>query len=329
MSQGNVQSSKTAQIGVIAIGRNEGERLVRCLTSLRAHGLPVVYVDSASTDGSQDAAKALGANVLALDMAKSFTAARARAEGFAELERVAPGIDYVMFVDGDCETVEDWPPKALAFLEDNLDFAVVCGRRKERFPEASHYNRLIDIEWNSPIGEAEACGGDAIFRCSAYRAVGGFNPAMIAGEEPELCSRLRTANWRLMRMDADMTVHDADMHRFDQWWNRAVRSGLGFAQAWRATRKTGNGLYRVQLRRAVMWALVIPLIAIALAAALHPALIALWPAATFAQFVRDAMRGDAFGAMLSVVGKYAEMLGISRFVLRAMRGQTGGTVEYK
>ena len=37
--------------GVVAIGRNEGERLKRCLKSV-SHAAQVIYVHSGSTDGS-------------------------------------------------------------------------------------------------------------------------------------------------------------------------------------------------------------------------------------------------------------------------------------
>ena len=41
-----------SQLGIVTIGRNEGERLRRCLSSVVGRGMPVVYVDSDSTDGS-------------------------------------------------------------------------------------------------------------------------------------------------------------------------------------------------------------------------------------------------------------------------------------
>ena len=48
-------------IGVVVIGRNEGERLKRCLNSIQSqHSGPVVYVDSGSTDGSADYARSVG-----------------------------------------------------------------------------------------------------------------------------------------------------------------------------------------------------------------------------------------------------------------------------
>ena len=44
------------------------------------------------------------------------------------------------------------------------------------------------------------------------RAVGGFRDDLIAGEEPELCVRLRAAGWRIWRLlESDMAFHDAAM----------------------------------------------------------------------------------------------------------------------
>src|SRR6476661_10509027 len=124
-------------VGVIAIGRNEGERLRRCLASVAGRGLPVVYVDSASTDGSAAMARQMDVEVVDLDMSLPFSAARARNMGFERLMRVAPGLKFVQFVDGDCEVVEGWVERALREFEadDNEIVAIVCGRRRERFPQ--------------------------------------------------------------------------------------------------------------------------------------------------------------------------------------------------
>jgi glycosyltransferase involved in cell wall biosynthesis len=314
------------RLGIVAIGRNEGERLRRCLTSLQGSGCPVVYVDSASTDGSAQVAAALGALVHPLNLSRPFTAARARAEGVAVLEKHHPRLDYVFFVDGDCEVEEGFLAKATAFLDANPDFAVACGRRRERFPEASPYNRLMDREWNTPVGEAAACGGDAVYRLAAYHAAGGFDARMLAGEEPELCSRIRAGGGRVMRLDAPMTVHDAAMFRFAQWWARAVRSGMGYAQAWRATR---GALYSRELVRSLAWAGALPVVSVLLALLAHPAWLLLWPAAAGLQLMRIAQREGLLPASLSVIGKYAEIIGILRFLKRAGGGRTGSTVNYK
>ncbi len=217
-------------IGVVVIGRNEGQRLEHCLRSLLKGTDKVMYVDSGSTDGSLHLARSLGVEVLALDLGTPFTAARARNEGFFALQRRLPSMQLVQFVDGDCEVDSGWLPAAQAFLDDHPDVAVVCGRRRERFPQRSVYNLLCDLEWDTPIGEAKACGGDALMRVDAFAAVGGFRPELIAGEEPELCVRLRAKGWKVWRLDAEMTLHDAAMTRFSQWWRRSLRAGHAYAE---------------------------------------------------------------------------------------------------
>jgi len=220
-------------IGLVAIGRNEGERLRQCLQSVVGKVDHVVYVDSGSTDDSVNLARSLGVTVVELDLGIPFTAARARNAGFAELIDLAPHLDYVQFVDGDCEVVSGWLAHAAAELDAHPDWVVVCGRRRERFPRATPYNRICDIEWDTPIGEAKACGGDAMMRVAALQAVGGYNPTLIAGEEPELCVRLRQNGGKIYRLNAEMTLHDAQMTRFGQWWKRSVRAGYAFAEgAW-------------------------------------------------------------------------------------------------
>ncbi len=191
-----------AQVGAVAIGRNEGERLVRCLRSLRGRVGALVYVDSGSTDGSVERARDLGATVVDLDTSIPFTAARARNEGFDRLQQLLPELAFVQFVDGDCEVVPEWLPTALAHLRDHPEVGVVAGRRRERNPEASVYNRLADMEWDTPIGPATEIGGDALFRVRAFVDAGRYDPTLIAGEDPELCLRVRRAGWEVIRLDA-------------------------------------------------------------------------------------------------------------------------------
>jgi glycosyltransferase involved in cell wall biosynthesis len=137
------------RFGVVAIGRNEGERLRRCLESVVVAAERVVYVDSGSTDGSVELARGLGAEVVALDMSRPFTAARARNQGWRRLLEAEPALAYVQFVDGDCEVVAGWLDAGRAFLDAHDDVAAVAGRNRERFPERSIYNLLCDIEWGN------------------------------------------------------------------------------------------------------------------------------------------------------------------------------------
>ena len=134
-------------------------------------------------------------------MSMPFTAARARNAGYRRLQEIIPDLSYVQFVDGDCELVDGWIQAAATFLEQRPDVGAVCGRRRERFPDRSIYNWLCDLEWEGPVGEVRACGGDVMIRRSALEAVGGYRDDMIAGEEPELCVRLRAAGWLVWRLD--------------------------------------------------------------------------------------------------------------------------------
>lgn len=315
--------------GVVAIGRNEGERLKKCLGSIPS-GMPLVYVDSASTDGSVDFARSAGAEVVALDMRRPFSAARARNEGFQVLHATHPDLAYVQFVDGDCEFEPGWLETAETFLDGEPAFAATCGRRRERFPEASFYNGLADAEWNTPVGEAGACGGDAMMRITAFTAVKGYDAAIIAGEEPELCQRLRGKGWRIWRLDAPMTIHDADMHRFGQWWMRAVRSGFGYAQVWRKTGASGRDtLYGREIARALAWSIGILIFAVLLALVLGPAALLAAPLLWGAQFLRLARREGARRSWHLLAGKFAETWGVMRYAAARLSGRTQGAIFYK
>jgi len=244
------------QTGFVTIARNEGERLKTCLRSLAAAADParVIYVDSGSTDGSVEFAHSLGIFVLSLDPSATFTMARARNAGFRHLVEKCPEVRYIQFLDGDCELVPGWLDKAVAFLDTHPDAAVVCGRRRERHPEKSVFNRLCDTEWNTPCGEARACGGDALMRRSDLEKIGGYNEDLIAGEEPEMCLRLRKAGRKIFRIDCEMTLHDANILRFSQWWRRNLRGGYGAADvADRTARAHGERLFGPLVDSARFW----------------------------------------------------------------------------
>ena len=317
------------RLGIVAIGRNEGERLKRCLRSIPP-AIPIAYVDSASTDDSVAFASSVGALVVSLDMRLPFSAARARNEGFDALHAAHPDIEYVQFVDGDCELEAGWLETAALFLAGKSDVAATCGRRRERFPEASFYNGIADEEWNTPTGEARACGGDAMMRIAAFVDAKGYDTAIIAGEEPELCQRMRAQGWRIWRLDAPMTIHDADMHRLRQWWMRAVRSGFGYAQVWRKTKRSGGDiLYGRQIMSALSWTVGTIGLAGLLALPFGPFALLVAPLLWSAQIGRLARREGAKKAMLLMLGKFAELLGILRFQFASIAGRRQGAIFYK
>ena len=311
-------------VDAVVIGRNEGDRLRACLTSLQGSVRHIVYVDSGSTDGSADMARSLGARVVDLDLSRPFTAARARNAGLAALP---PDADLVQLVDGDCEVEPGWIDAARAHLAAHPEIAVVCGRRRERHPGASLYNALADIEWNTPPGEAKACGGDALARVAALRQIGGFRDSLIAGEEPEMCLRLRQAGWRIWRLDAAMTIHDAAMTRFGQWWKRTRRAGHAFAEGAALHGRGPDRHWVAETRRALVWGAGLPL-AIAVGALAWPPLLAsvlIYPA----QALRLSRRhGLAWGAF-TTLGKFAEAQGVAEYRIRRALRAGPKLIEYK
>jgi GT2 family glycosyltransferase len=241
------------RVGIVIIGRNEGGRLRRCLESVLREGCRVVYVDSGSDDGSPAFARGVGAEVVELDMSRPFTAARARNAGLDRLLELDRGTDFVQFVDGDCEIIDGWLDLAAQRLAADVDRAAVCGRLRERHPEKSIYNRLCDLEWNTPVGERESCGGIAMYRVADLAAAGGFDPTIPAGEEPELCMRLRCLGKRIFRLDAEMALHDSAMLRFSQWWRRQVRGGYGALDVATRFESDRPGAFTRQVRSARVW----------------------------------------------------------------------------
>jgi GT2 family glycosyltransferase len=324
-------------IGLVAIGRNEGDRLKCCLESAVGQAAVVVYVDSGSTDGSVEFAQALGVEVVSLDLSIPFTAARARNAGVERLLQCRPDLEFVQFVDGDCEIVAGWLDTAQQALRDRPEVAVVCGRRRERFPTASVYNQICDIEWDTPIGEATACGGDAMMRMAAFQQVGGFNPSLIAGEEPELCVRLRQQDWKILRLDAEMTLHDAQMTEFRQWWKRSQRAGYAFAQGSWIHGRSPQKHWVNESRRIWIWGLGIPLGilgTVGISKGLSLLLLGLYPVSALrtARYIQgkgyDRSAATMYG-LLCTLGKFPEIQGQLQFHLRRLLKRQATLIEYK
>lgn len=328
--------AETQRLGIVVIGRNEGERLRACLASVCDGSRPVVYVDSNSTDGSPALARSFGAELVELDMTLPFSAGRARNAGFERLKRIAPNVEFVQFVDGDCEVVSTWLDAALRSFDGAPNVAVICGRRRERHPDRSIYNGLCDIEWDSDVGEAESCGGDAMFRAEAFAQVGGFDPGIVAGEEPELCIRLRAKGHRILRIAEEMTLHDAAIYRFAQWWKRSVRSGHAYAElAYLHGRTDGDVGARPTLSN-LFWALGVPVGSAALLRFPRGPAAALaaygWLAGRIylAELRSGRTPEQAFRfAVFTTAGKFAETVGAGRFLFGVLTGKRSRIIEYK
>jgi GT2 family glycosyltransferase len=325
------------KVGVVVIGRNEGERLKVCLSSILKQSDRVFYVDSGSTDDSVPYATSLGLDIIELDMRVPFSAARARNVGFFHLIERYPDLKYIQFVDGDCELSPDWIKAGLEGLVQNSSCAIVAGRVKERNPKQSLYNTFCDLEWNIPAGEVKSCGGIFMVRVTAMQQVGGFNPSVIAGEEPEMCFRLRQNGWKIYRLDYLMALHDANILRLTQWWRRTVRGGYAYAEGcylhgWKKEH------YRLrECFRAWFWAFGIPVVSVLGGLFLSPwwlGILLIYPLQCVRNYKQSRQKNAdvkiAFiHALFMIVDKWPQLWGQLMFVKGKLLHRQISIIEYK
>jgi glycosyltransferase involved in cell wall biosynthesis len=252
--QANPESSSSILAGsalptlsIIVIGRNEGPRLAKCLESIgQVRDVAVnevIYVDSASTDGSSQLASQHGATVIVVRPERP-TAAIGRNAGWRRATS-----DLVLFLDGDTVLHPDFARAACDALSQKPSIAAAWGHRREIHTEMSVYNRVLDLDWIYPPGLAEFCGGDVLMRRKVLLEVDGFDERLIAGEEPELCRRIRARGYGILHIDCPMTGHDLQITRWGQYWKRATRAGHAYAEVSERFRNSSDPFWASDRRR--------------------------------------------------------------------------------
>jgi len=327
------------KVAAIVIGRNEGERLKNAIISIRDQVHLQIYVDSGSTDSSVVVAADLGVHIVELDMSIPFTAARARNAGFEKLQSLegSDHFTYVQFVDGDCKLDDGWITVATRFLDDHPSVAAVRGILSEQFPERTRYNQMCNMEWGSSVGEIAACGGIAMMRRSAFEEVGGFDPSIIAGEEPELCYRLRRKGWKIFSVGEKMALHDANITRFSQWWDRSVRSGHAYAEGHARAGHLFTGFCAKDVWSIVFWALFVPVLGVTSAVWTQGAGLllfagygVLWWRIRSSRLDRgDSTKNAVLYTNYCILGKFAQLLGVLKFWNNRLAGRYSNIIEYK
>lgn len=329
----------SARIGVVVIGRNEGARLASCLDSVRGSGLPVVYVDSGSSDDSVALARAVCDEVVELDPERPFSAARARNEGFTALIAGHSPLDLVQFLDGDCTLLPGWFEAAQESIGADPRRAIVIGALRERHPEASVYNRMCALEWKSPPGDLSnfgSLGGIMLVRADVFSSLRGFDERVIAGEDSELGVRVAAAGFKVTKIPQPMATHDADIRRFGQWWRRAVRAGHAIGQRFSLHGRSAARDCARERRSVLFWGAALPATILLLAPVSHglSLLLAGGYLVLGQRIVRyrlgqgDEPRDARLYARFVVIAKFAEALGLLRFHLNHMAGKFR-IIEYK
>jgi len=247
ISSPEVPTAVPPLVSVVVIGRNEGPRLAACLQSIRAMRVDgfdteVIYVDSDSSDGSPETAAGLGVRVIRVKPERP-SAALGRNAGW----KAARG-QFILFLDGDTLLHRNFVWRGLDELRDPA-VAIVWGHRRELAPQQSLYVRVLDLDWVYPPGDSEFCGGDALVRRDALELVGGFDQSLIAGEEPEMCRRIRAHGYRIVHINAPMTRHDLAVTTFRAYWRRAFRAGHAYAEIAARFGDSADPLWRSEARR--------------------------------------------------------------------------------
>lgn len=184
------------------------QRLERCLESIARNDYPrdlieMVVVDNDSTDGSAGVARRHGAVVIK-SSGESVAAHRNRGA------RAALG-SIIAFADADHEIDSNWVQTAVAVLADPGVAATGCAYLPQPSPNwvQQQYDGMRtrplqreDVNW---IGS-----GNFAVKRSAFERVGGFNAALTACEDVDLCNRLRLAGDRIVADPALRSVHFGD-----------------------------------------------------------------------------------------------------------------------
>lgn len=324
------------EVGIVVIGRNEGDRLVAALTAAMPWRARLVYVDSNSYDGSADRAEAMGVDVVRLSEGR-LSAARGRRVGLEFLSQTTAELQFVQFVDGDCTLHPEWIGHALERMKADPHLGAVAGHLREHHQDDSLLLRVVAVDWDLPIGRVDVVGGISMMRLSALREAGGWNDDLIAGEELDLSIRIQAAGYSLERINCEMCRHDMGVTHLGEFWRRSVRTGFSYAQLAWLHRRTGPKRWVRRTIGAIAYGLLLPF-AVAFGWLWH------WGVSVAAACLMVLLfgrlliwrlrRADSIGiavayAAIVTACKTAQAMGAMKFLTGRLLGRTQGIIEYK
>lgn len=251
-------------VSVVIIGRNEGDRLIRCVQAVQnleypSEKMEIIYVDSRSSDGSAARVRNLGVEKVYILEQEKTCAAMGRNLGLKHSKG-----EFILFLDGDTQISSDFLVTAIPHFEQD-EIAIVYGKRIEIHPE-SRYIKLCGSDWSQRIpGFTETSAGDILMRSSVIKEIGGYKE-IIAGEDPEMSNSVINAGYKILFLDKDMVKHDLAIYSFKQYWKHSVRSGFAYAVVADLTKERAIPLWLDKQRKIMLQGsayLIAPFIALA------------------------------------------------------------------
>ena len=257
-------------LSVVLISRNQRWNIDRLIESVHAaveDGTEIVLVDSASTDGTPQAAAAHGIRVLRLHESQHLSPSAGRFIGFEHTSG-----RYTLFLDGDTALVPEWLPLAVSVLDADSGIAAVGGAHVS-LPIGTDADTQPDPpEFTSEFRTVSQPGGSALHRRSALLISGQFDPFLYSDEEPDLAIRLRHHGYRLVRTEYPAIFDYTDpLDRISTLWGRRKR-GLYLGAGQNLRKHYGQPTFSRYLRErgfGVLPLVGVPLYAAALAAAVQ------------------------------------------------------------
>jgi GT2 family glycosyltransferase len=161
---------------------------------------------------------------------------------------------------------------------------------------------------------------------------------VIAAEDDEFCLRVRKTGSRILLIDEVMARHDVAMVRFAQWWRRSIRTGHAFAHVAALHGQSEDRYFVADCRRIWMWALILPVIAIAFAPVSRGISALVLVCAYALQFARTYFKGRqrnwsarqaVIYSFFTMLFKFPAFVGMLQYYWRQWRGRSMTIIEYK
>ena len=194
------------ELGIVVIGRNEGERLRRCLESAAVAGIGW----SMSIPARRMAASPVPAPWVRTSWCwtcSSVFGGSGAQRGIRAVLADRPGCPAGPVRRRRLRTVRGLArARASSPRANGHEVAVVCGRLRERFPERTRST----TGWPTSNGirtdrRDQGMRGHCHDPCRGLsRPSVASTPSIIAAEDDELCLRIRRRGWKIVRIDAEM-----------------------------------------------------------------------------------------------------------------------------